>query len=128
MRFLNYLMLLALVTLLIPASGFARNKDQGTMKLEESAKVGSTELQPGTYKVEWNGTGPNVQVNILQHKNTVATTSGELKTNDHAVSQDAVVLRPASDNSSQKQVAEIDFSKHKEALVLNPSNGMNGGQ
>lgn len=128
MRFLNYLVVSTLFTLLIPASGFARSNNRGTMNLDQPAMVGSTQLQPGSYKVEWNGTGPNVHVNIMQHNNTVASTTGELKTNDQAASQDAVVLRPAPDNSSQKEVAEIDFSKHKEALVLNHSSGMNRGQ
>jgi hypothetical protein len=127
MRFLKYLMLSAMVTLLIPASGFARVKDQGTMRLAEPAKIGSTELQPGTYKVEWSGSGPMVQVNIMHHKDTVATTTGELKTNDNQVSQDAIVLKPATGNSSVKQIAEIDFSKHKEALVIVPSD-MSGGR
>jgi hypothetical protein len=118
MKYLKYLMLSAMFTLLIPASGFARTKDQGTMTLAEPAKIGSAELQPGTYKVEWNGTGPTVHVNIMQHRNTVATATGMLTTNDKAVSQDAVVLEPATNNSSTKQIAEIDFAKHKEALVI----------
>jgi hypothetical protein len=119
MRYPKYLMLLCMFTFLLPGVGFARAKNQGTMKLMEPARVGSTQLQPGTYKVEWNGTGPNVQVNIMRHKNTVATTNAELKTNDRAASQDAVVVTPASDNSSVKQIAEIDFASHKEALVIN---------
>lgn len=121
MKFWKCLMLPTMFTLLIPASGFAREKDQGTMRLMEPAKVGSTELQPGTYKVEWNGSGPTVQVTILQHKNAVATTTAELKTNDNQASQDAVVLKPTA-NSSERQIAEIDFSKHKDVLIITPSN------
>lgn len=127
MNLVKYLMLLALFTILIPASSFARTKDRGTMQLMEPAEIGSTQLQPGTYQVEWNGTGPTVHVNIMQHKNTVAATTGELKTNDKAASQDAVVLKPAGNSSSEKQIAEIDFGNRKEALVLYSSN-MNQGQ
>lgn len=118
MKYLKYLMLSTMFTLLLPASGFARTKEQGTMTLAEPAKIGSAELQPGTYKVEWNGSGPTVHVNIMQHKNTVATAVGKLETNDKEVSQDAVVLEPATDKSSTKQIAEIDFARHKEALIL----------
>jgi hypothetical protein len=121
MRYSKYLMLLCMFTFLLPGMGFARAKNQGTMQLMEPARVGSTELQPGTYKVEWNDAGPEVQVNIMHHKDTVATTTGELKTNDAAATQDAVVLKPAPDNSSVKQIAEIDFGSRKEALVITPS-------
>jgi len=125
MKYPKYLTLLALCTLLLPASVFAKSKNQGTMKLEEPAKIGSTELQPGNYKVAWEGNGQNVQVNIMQHNNTVASVNGQLKTNDAAASQDAVVLKPT--NGGEKQVSEIDFGKHREALVISPRN-MNGGQ
>jgi hypothetical protein len=121
MKFVKYLMLSAMFTLLIPASGFARTKDQGTMMLMQAAEIGSTQLQPGTYKVEWSGTGPTVHVNILHHRNVVASTTAELKTDDSAVSQDAVVIKPAANNSSEEQIAEIDFGKHKQALVITPT-------
>lgn len=117
----KYLMLLSMFTFLLPGMGFAREKNQGTMQLMEPARIGSTELQPGTYKVEWNGTGPKVQVSVMQHKNTVATTTATLKTNDAAATLDAVVLKPAPGNSSVRQIAEIDFGSHKEALVITPS-------
>ncbi len=125
MKYPKYLMLLSLFALLLPSTLFAKSKKEGTMSLDEPAKVGSTQLQPGTYDVAWEGTGQNVRVNIMRHNNTVASTSGELKTNDAAAAQDAVVLKRTSDG--QKQVSEIDFGKHHEALVINPSD-MNGGQ
>jgi hypothetical protein len=125
MNFVKYLMLSAAFTLLLSAIGFAQTTDHGTLQLDQAAEIGSTQLQPGTYKVEWNGTGSDVQVNILKHNKTVVSTTAQLKTNDKAASQDAVVMAPAANNSSEKQIAEIDFSKHKEALIFN-SNGANG--
>ncbi|MBV8050326.1 MAG: hypothetical protein JOZ80_04010 [Acidobacteriaceae bacterium] len=125
MNAIKYLMLSAAFTLLLPAMGFAKNPDHGTMRLDQAAAIGSTQLQPGTYKVEWNGTGSDVHVNILTHNKTVASTTAQLKTNDTPASQDAVVMAPAPDNSSQKQISEIDFCKHEEALVFN-SNAANG--
>jgi hypothetical protein len=125
MKFVKLLMLSSMFTLLIPASGFARAKNEGTMNLTEPATIGSSQLKPGTYKVQWDGSGSSVHINIIQHKNTVATTTGQVKTNDNAVSDDAVVLAPAANSSSGKQIAEIDFAKHKEALVINAAS--NGG-
>jgi len=127
MRFVKYFALSAMFTLLIPVSALARAKDRGTMQLIDPAEIGSTQLKPGTYLVERNGTGPTVQVSIMQHKNIVATATGELKTNDKEASQNAVVLEPAVNNSSGKQIAEIDFGNRKEALVFDSSH-MNHGQ
>jgi hypothetical protein len=116
MSSLKYLMLSAILTTILTAGGFAKTRSQGTMTLAQPAMIGSTQLKAGTYKVQWDGTGPNVQVNIMKDKNTVATTPAELKTNDSAAFQDAVVLKT---NGNHQQIAEIDFGKHKEALVIN---------
>ena len=106
--------------LLLSVGVFAGTKNQATFMLPEPAQIGSAHLQPGKYKAEWAGRGPNVQVNFLQAKKTVATARAKLETYDRAVSQDAVVLRSAN-NGSEKQITEIDFSGGKEALVILPN-------
>jgi hypothetical protein len=121
MMYPKYLMLLAAFFLLLPLSAFAPAKDQGTFRLFEPAKIGSTQLQPGKYKVEWTGTDPKVRVTFLQGKKTVAVGTATLETEDRAASQDAVVLKPASNNSSEKQIIEIDFGSRREALVILPT-------
>jgi len=125
MNSIKYLMLSAAFTLLIPGVGFAKTPDHGTMRLVQQAEIGSTQLQPGSYKVEWNGTGPDVHVNILQHNKMVVSTTAQLKVNDKAASQDAVVTAPLPNNRSEQRIAEIDFAKHNEALIFNTS-GANG--
>lgn len=50
-----------LASLSIPA--FAAKNSQ-TINLADSVKVGSTQLDAGSYKVSWTGTAPNVQVTI----------------------------------------------------------------
>lgn len=79
MKYMKYLGGAALAgLLLLPASTFARDKNEGNLKLSETVRVGSTQLEAGNYKVQWNGAGPNVNVDILQNKKTVATTSARL--------------------------------------------------
>lgn len=117
MNYSKYLLsFVAAFALLLPSSGFAKVKNSGTMVLTDSAKIGNTELQPGTYRVEWDGTGSNVNINIIQHKSTVATVQGELKANDN-VTNDAVVVKDA-DNNAERQISEIDFGHSKQALVI----------
>jgi hypothetical protein len=119
MQFAKYLLPVAVIALFLPAAGFARDKNSATMNLTDPAMIGTTSLQPGTYKVEWSGSGSTVNVSIIQHKAVVATTTAELKTHDNAASEDAVILAPVPNNSSEKEIAEIDMANHKEALVIN---------
>lgn len=121
MTYLKYSAILLTLGLLLPLSALAKDSDHGSMQLIQPAWIGSTQLQPGRYKVDWNGNGPMVTVNVMKGNKTVATTSATLKTNDQGVNQDAVVIAPAKNNG--KKVVEIDFGKDKEALLLNP-----GGQ
>jgi len=57
---------------------FARDTNKTTLKLSETVTVNGKTLNPGSYKVDWQGSGPTVQVNILQGKQTVATTTAHL--------------------------------------------------
>jgi hypothetical protein len=64
---------ITLASLLLTATAFAAPATKGTLKLFESVTVQGRELAPGKYTVEWNGEGPNVQLNIADGKNGVAT-------------------------------------------------------
>lgn len=128
MKFAKYLSLLAGLALLLPLSAMAKDNgtnNSGKFTVSENVKVGSTELKPGTYKVEWDGSGDSVQVKILQGKNTVATTSGKLVNHDNPAPYNAVILNDASGGG--KAISEIDFGKRKEALVLSEGQ-MGAGQ
>jgi hypothetical protein len=106
----TFIVVLATVT-------FAASKNQGNFTLQDTARVGSTELRPGQYKVEWTaGTDGAAKVEILQRGKTVATAEGRLKDLEAPSPYDAVIIKPVSDN--QKSIAEIDFSKQKQALVF----------
>ena len=63
--------------------------------------VNGTQLKPGDYKVEWDGTGPDVQVSFLQGKKVVATVPAkvvELKTpaqNNSAIVNNSIDGKPS---------------------------------
>ena len=67
MKFLRYLALLSLTALLFPAVTLARNSNEHTVNLTDSVRVSHIHLKAVEYKVEWNGSGPNVEVRFLQH-------------------------------------------------------------
>jgi len=60
-------------SLLCCASALARNSDKGSLNFTESITVAGHQLTPGQYRVEWNGTGANVELTFVQDGQTVAT-------------------------------------------------------
>jgi hypothetical protein len=120
MQQLKYTALLATIVstlaLLSPVGALARDKNQHSVQIPESLQVGSAQLQPGNYKVEWQGTGPEVQVNFMRDGKTVATVPGTLNANDNRVVQDAIVT-----DTTSNTLKEIDFGHDKESVVFGQS-------
>ncbi|HSY90165.1 MAG TPA: hypothetical protein VK812_02275 [Candidatus Binatus sp.] len=97
-------------------SAYAASKNAHSVEISDAVQIGGTELKPGNYKVEWEGTGPEVQVSFLQNGKTVATAPGTLKTNDDRVKQNAIVIEPAGAGTST--LKEIDFRHLRQSLVF----------
>ena len=116
MKHLRYLALLSILAVLSPLSLFARDRNQHSVDIPATVQVGDTQLKPGNYKVEWQGTGPDVQVTFLRDGKAVATVPATLKTNDDQVTQDDIVT-----NSENKTLSEIHFRRDKAALVFQQS-------
>ena len=113
MKLRNYVAFLSILAVLAPLSAFARDKNQHSVDIPQTVQVGGKQLEAGTYKVRWEGAGPDVQVTFLSHGKAVATLPGTLKTNDSQVTEDAIQT-----DSSSKTLNEIDFGRDKEALVF----------
>ncbi|PYX38222.1 MAG: hypothetical protein DMG75_04465, partial [Acidobacteria bacterium] len=52
------------MALLLATSAFASNK--GSMNVQENLTVSGKQLSAGDYQLQWEGSGPNVEVNILR--------------------------------------------------------------
>ncbi len=63
-------------SLLFAAGAVAQEKS--TLNLTEKLNVQGTELKPGRYNIEWEGTGPAVKLNISKGKDTVVTVPATL--------------------------------------------------
>jgi hypothetical protein len=61
---------------LFTASAFASNK--ASFDLQHPTQVGGQELAPGSYKVQWEGSGSDVHLTILRGSKQVATTSAQV--------------------------------------------------
>ena len=77
--------------------------------------VNGQQLAPGEYQVLWNGTGPNVEVSIMQGKKEVAKTSARVVELDKASDYDAAVVEHASGKAS---VSQVRFAGKKYALAI----------
>ena len=71
MKLSRNLFSVTLASLLLTAIAFAAPATKGTLKLFEPVTVQGKQLAAGKYTVEWNGEGPNVQLNIADGKNGV---------------------------------------------------------
>jgi len=59
--------------LLLSSAALAGDSNKASIQLYEKVNVEGKALNPGKYTITWDGTGPDVQVTVLQGKQTVAT-------------------------------------------------------
>jgi hypothetical protein len=108
MKAARNLCLVMTALLLLTLGAFADQKHKAGFTLAEPATVGNAQLQPGDYKAEWTGDGPNVQVQIMKGSKTLATVPAQLIQQKETVANTDVVLKPG-DNGA-KTIDQIDFS------------------
>jgi hypothetical protein len=112
----RYVIALTAIFLLLPLTALARSKDTGSLSLFNTAKIGTTQLKPGNYKVRWDGTAGKVNVNILEQNKPVATLQAKL----------IELPSPSPYNSIQtnvqtNQIQQIDFGGRRQALLIQPA-------
>jgi hypothetical protein len=102
------------LALLLATSAFAANK--GALQVSDPVTVSGKQLAAGEYKVTWEGSGPSVELNIMQGKKVVATVPARVIDLDQAPNHDAAVTRANGDGS--KSLSEIRFYGKKYALAI----------
>jgi hypothetical protein len=123
MKHIHYLSAAALALWLLSPTTFAKDKDKdkngGTLMLSSPVQVGSTTLEPGTYKVEWQDSGSTANVDILRGNKTVVTVPATVVS--YTDRQDEAITHHPADDPQKQTLEEIDFAKQKEGLRLTPS-------
>lgn len=107
------------LALLLASSAFAASK--GSLQLSASVLLNGTTLKPGDYKVQWEGSGPDVEVSILQGKNVVAKTPARLVELQAASSNDAAIIH--RNDNGPNSLNGIRFGGKKFALELSAAAG-----
>jgi|HubBroStandDraft_2_1064218.scaffolds.fasta_scaffold219184_2 hypothetical protein len=113
-------------SLLFAVNVFAGNTIKKSLHLSESVTVEGTKLAPGDYKVEWSGSGPDVKLNILKGKETVATVPARIVPESTSNSQDGYALRSGADGS--QSISEIFFTGEKYDLEIGQASNANTPQ
>ncbi len=112
------------LALLLASSAFAATK--ANLHLNNPTTVNGTKLKPGDYKLEWDGTGPDVQVSIMQGKTVLAKTTGKVVDLSSPAANSAAVVTHNGDGTANLSGARFEGKKF--ALELGESaDGMQAG-
>jgi len=103
-------------SLLLSASAFAGAINKKSLHLYQDVTIEGKQVPAGDYKVEWNGTGPDVRVNILRGKDSVASFSARV-VSENIAHRDSGYTATAEKDGSQA-VTQVFFSGEKFDLDL----------
>jgi hypothetical protein len=112
------------LALLLASSAFAATK--ASLQLSNPVLLNGTTLKPGDYKLQWEGSGPNVELSIIQGKNVVAKVPARMVELQTAAANDAAVTH--KNDSGPNSLSGLRFQGKKFALELGESSdGMQAG-
>jgi hypothetical protein len=110
--------------LVLASTAFAATK--GNLELSNPVTVNGTTLKAGDYKLQWEGTGADVQLSIIQGKNVVAKVPVKVVELQSPASNDAALTR--ANGSGPNTLAGIRFQGKKTSLEIGDSGeGMQAG-
>jgi hypothetical protein len=95
-----------------------------SVDINDTVTVQGVTLQPGTYKFQWSGPGPDVQLTILRNNDTVATVPAHIVSENVSNNQSGYGIESATDGS--KRLTEVFFSGQKYDLKI--GQGADNGQ
>jgi hypothetical protein len=112
------------LALLLASSAFAVTK--ASLNLQNPTTISGTKLKAGDYKLEWDGSGPNVEVSIMQGRNVLAKVQAKVvDLNSPSENNAAVVIK---NNDGTSTLSGARFAGKKFALELGDSgDGMQAG-
>ena len=105
------------LALMLASSAFAASK--ANMTLNHATTVNGTQLKAGDYKLEWEGSGPDVQLSIIQGKNVIAKVPAKVVELNSKTPNDAAVLKANSDGSTT--LTEARFAGKNFSLKIGDS-------
>jgi hypothetical protein len=112
------------LALLLASSAFAATK--ASLTLQSAITINGAKIKPGEYKLQWEGTGPNVEVSIMQGKTVLAKVPAKVVDLSSPAPYNAALVTRNDDGTSTLKGAR--FEGKKLALELgDSSDGMQAG-
>jgi hypothetical protein len=102
------------LAVLLASSAFAATK--ANLHLDNPTNINGTKLKPGDYKLVWDGTGPDVEVSIMQGKTVCAKAQAKVVDLASPAANNAAVV--SKNNDGTKSLAGARFEGKKFALEL----------
>lgn len=94
----------------------AGNTVKKSLDISETVSVHGTQLLPGTYRFEWSGNGPEVQLTILHNHDTLATVPAQVVQQNSPNDQTGYALKKGP--AGEQDLSEVFFSGQKYQLEL----------
>lgn len=107
----------ATLVLALTSSAFAANDShKSSFEISAPTQVNGTTLPAGDYTAQWEGTGPTVQVNIMQGKKVIATAPAQVVTLDSKASNTRTEVLNGS--NGERELKALQFAGKKISLQL----------
>jgi hypothetical protein len=97
------------LALLLATSAFAATK--ASLNLQSSVTINGTTLKPGDYKLEWDGSGANVEVSIMQGKTLLAKLPAKVVDLNSPSPNNAAVIQKNDDGTASLVGARFEGKK-----------------
>jgi hypothetical protein len=107
----------ATLALALTTSAFAAsNTHKSSFEISAATQVNGTTLPAGDYTAQWEGSGPTVQVNIMQGRKVVATTTAQVVALDQAASNTQAEV--FNGTNGERELKVLQFAGKKVSLQL----------
>lgn len=109
--------------LLFSVSGWASDKMSAKIQISQTLHVGSTQLDPGEYKMTWTQSGSNAEVTFSQGKKVIATVLAQVTQERSGYRGPALVINSDSNTLEGVGLPEVSLSFTSEsAATASPAN------
>jgi hypothetical protein len=108
------------LTLLAATSGSASTKssqNKGSLNIQEPVTVNGIRLTMGKYQLRWEGTGSDVELNIIQFHKVVATVPVQLVNLARTATAEGYETRKEEDGSTSLTYIDLSGKKYQLHIV-----------
>jgi hypothetical protein len=109
-------MIFAALAFALISSAFASDSHKSSFEISAPTQVNGTTLPAGEYTAKWEGSGPNVQVSIMQGRKVVATVPAQVVMLDRAASNTQAEIKNSS--NGDRELSSLQFSGKKVSLEV----------